>query len=191
MSDTILFILEGERVEPKILENLWDSFFRHHSKSNIYITFDSNIYLLWNEMKEDEDLEILEILMERNKRNREKLEELKSEISEVYLFFDYDGHADEASDEDLDKMIAFFNEETDSDRGKLFVSYPMVEALRHINPDIYRFADLRVEAKTNIHYKRIVDKQAKYKHIPKIDWTLITFTKKYFYPDRSKRFRAS
>lgn len=176
MSDTILFIVEGEDVEPKVLENLWDKFFRHNSNSKIHITFDSNIYLLWNEMKEDEDLEVLEILMERNERNRIVLEEMKDEISEVYLFFDYDGHADEASDDDLEEMISFFDNETEE--GKLFLSYPMVEALRHFNPEQINFAELAVEAKKNIHYKNVVHKSAKYFRIENINgavWNEICF----------------
>ena len=174
MSDTLLFIVEGERVEPRILESLWHSFFRNTSKSKYFVTYDSNIYLLWNEMKADTDLELLEILIERNDRNREELRLIKNEISEVYLFFDYDGHANEASDDDLIEMVEYFNIETDN--GKLFISYPMAEALRHINPSSFNFQDLTVPAKENIHYKEKVGRESTIQNVSKINgnlWNMI------------------
>jgi hypothetical protein len=49
-------------------------------------------------------------------------------------------------------MLEHFNEETEN--GKLYVSYPMVEALKHIE-SACDFKDLTVTAKDNIHYKKI------------------------------------
>ena len=69
------------------------------------------------------------------------------------MFFDYDGHATNASDEKIKKMLEFFNEETE--KGKLYISYPMVEAFKHIE-DFDAFEELKVPCKKNIDYKRIV-----------------------------------
>lgn len=71
---------------------------------------------------------------------REEHEELEEQLyglsrddfSEVYLFFDYDGHQNnlgESDDSDaLEQMLISFDNETEN--GKLYISYPMVEALR-------------------------------------------------------------
>ncbi len=163
MSDTILFVLEGERVEPRILDSLWHSFFRNTGNSNFHVTFDSNIYILWNELKSDPDLDILEVLIERNERNRETIESIKDNISQTFFLFDYDGHAGEASDEDLIEMVNFFCEETE--HGKLFISYPMVEAVKHLNPETFQFKDLTFPVISGVRYKEIVDSQsAQYKN---------------------------
>ena len=54
-----------------------------------------------------------------------------SDFSEIYLFFDYDFQNTNLSSAEmnarLEKMLALFNNETEN--GKLYVSYPMVESL--------------------------------------------------------------
>jgi len=69
------------------------------------------------------------------------------------MFFDYDGHATNASDEKLNELLNFFNEETE--KGKLYISYPMVEALKHIE-NFDTFEELKVKCKENIDYKKVV-----------------------------------
>lgn len=69
------------------------------------------------------------------------------------MFFDYDGHSSLADDNKLLELLEFFKEETD--KGKLYISYPMVESLKHIC-DFNTFKDLAVECKLNIRYKSVV-----------------------------------
>lgn len=174
MNETILFIVEGENVEPRILDSMWYSFFRNTTNAKYHVTYNTNIYILWNELKNDPDLDIIELLIERNNRNKEELESIKSTISQVYLFFDYDGHADEASNSDLADMFDFFNEETK--HGKLFLSYPMVEALRHINPEQFLYKDLLFDIVDGVDYKNIVSNETSIQNINKIDgriWNVI------------------
>ena len=76
----------------------------------------------------------------------------------IYLFFDYDGHDPIADDDNLQEVLNFFNEETAS--GKIFISYPMIEALKHYSDSI-DFQHLKVKAKEKIHYKRVVNNEAK------------------------------
>lgn len=169
MADTILFIVEGESAEPKILDSLWQTYFRDSGSQKYHVTYDSNIYLLWNEMKDDPNLELIEILMERSDRNREELEPIKGKIARVFLFFDYDGHAVEAKGNDLALMLDYFSDETDDSRGKLFVSYPMVESLRHFNPSAYSFQTVAAEIDECSSYKERVgsESHAKYQDISK------------------------
>lgn len=58
----------------------------------------------------------------------EKVDISRDEISEIYLFFDHDGHSHLANREKLENMLQYFNNETEN--GKLYVSYPMVESLK-------------------------------------------------------------
>ena len=79
------------------------------------------------------DTDIIEVLRESNKKIREQLEGLsRDDFSEVFLFFDYDVHQTnlgKADDGDvINQMLESFDNETEN--GKLYISYPMVEALR-------------------------------------------------------------
>lgn len=101
------FIVEGEVREPLIIYNIANVFFSHVNFKIITLPANQNIYMLWKKLKEDD-------------------------FSEVYLFFDYDGHQNNLSEEDdsdvLEQMLVSFDNETEN--GKLYISYPMVEALR-------------------------------------------------------------
>ena len=49
------------------------------------------------------------------------------------MFFDYDKQASNSSDEKLLKMLEIFNNETE--KGKLYISYPMIEAIKHLKKE--------------------------------------------------------
>ena len=67
---------------------------------------------------------------ERNADNQQQLKGVRrKDVAQIYLFFDYDGHATLADDDDMARMLAHFDNETEN--GKLYVSYPMAEALKH------------------------------------------------------------
>lgn len=65
-------------------------------------------------------------------------------------------------------MLALFSCETEN--GKLYVSYPMVEANRHVSKD-ENFNDSVFHVANGSDYKRIVDlgSSAEYKHVKKFD----------------------
>ena len=174
MSEKILFVLEGENTEKQILDNIKKRFFTNKKEVIFYVTYNAEIYQLWEEMKDDDFLDLLDVLKERSEENRTSLKELKKDdISQIYLFFDYDGHATKASDDVIQKMLEYFNNETES--GKLYISYPMVEALKDLG-DEYCFKDKIVLAKQNIGYKTQVGLNKKYqdsRKIEKSDWHFI------------------
>ena len=60
-------------------------------------------------------------------------------------------------DKKLNELLIFFNEETE--KGKLYISYPMVEALKHIS-DYSNFKNSCIECKKNVKYKKIVSDEA-------------------------------
>ncbi len=133
-NDYKAFIVEGEAREPLIIDNISQVFFKHANFKIITLPAGQNIYMLWKKLKEDDfDTDIIEVLREEHEELKEQLEGISREdFSEVYLFFDYDGHQNNLSEEDdadvLEQMLVSFDNETEN--GKLYISYPMVEALR-------------------------------------------------------------
>lgn len=137
-SDYIAFVVEGKKREPAIIEKIKKIFFLHANFKLLTLSAEQNIYMLWEKMKEDDfDTDIIEILRENNQELEAQLEGLdRNRFSQVYLFFDYDGHQDNLpmgeETDIIEKMLTDFDNETEN--GKLYISYPMVEALRDFFP---------------------------------------------------------
>lgn len=152
----ILFILEGKK-EMSITNNLVNHFF---NPENVVIqcAYCTTIYKLYNEISKDENLDIF-VLLKEMPENKDALKPYKrTDFSQIYLFFDYDGHATNADNTKLEKAISLFDNETEF--GKLFISYPMVEALKHYSDNI-DFKELSIPLNEQINYKKIVNKECK------------------------------
>ena len=124
----ISFVFEGAEREPRVFRTLERLFYGQGER--IVCSFENNIYELYRQLQEfDGDGDLVSILRE----NRADLPEgvKTSDFSEIYLFFDYDFQNENLTLEEMNqrlrKMLAMFNDETDN--GKLYVSYPMVESL--------------------------------------------------------------
>lgn len=139
-----LFVFEGESTEGNIVSRLE----KHFMGESIAIkcVFCGDIYQFYRKMKEEEfAIDIITLLKQRSEKNRKVLAEYDNDsFAYVYFFFDYDAHASKANDEQIEDMLAFFNNETEN--GKLFISYPMVEAIRHYK-DKESFKGLNVKCK--------------------------------------------
>ena len=96
------FIVEGEAREPLIIDNISKVFFKHVNFKIITLPAGQNIYMLWKKLKEDDfDTDIIEVLREEHEELKEQLEGIsRDDFSEVYLFFDYDGHQNNLSGEE-------------------------------------------------------------------------------------------
>lgn len=143
----ILFIVEGTLTEPAIIKNIEQHFFTStdYPKSSIeslILPATTNIYTVWKKMEADDwDTDIIEVIKElcKNVPPRELKIDLKtlrtSDYSEIYLFFDYDGHANDIPENQhnivIHKMLNCFCNE--SEMGRLYISYPMAEALKDIS----------------------------------------------------------
>jgi len=142
----IVFVVEGKIVEPKLLSEIAKSI--GIEASQIY-PYETNIYSLYRHYTEykksfaneadDVDLfsYILELENEKEKDEQNDIVNLsRREVSEIYLFFDLDGHHHSSRSEldfdqnmrEVSEMINEFSNETCA--GKLYISYPMVEALK-------------------------------------------------------------
>ena len=167
----IAIISEGEKTEKQIINNLENNFTTFSNKI-IFLSYKANIYNLFREIEEDEDIDIISLLKEKQiKANkiRNDVENIdvsninSDDISQIYLFFDYDGHTENASDEEIVKMLNKFDNETEN--GKLYISYPMVEALKHLKKDKLDINNYLVEAKTKINYKNFVSQNTDYENL--------------------------
>lgn len=129
------FIVEGEAREPQVIDNISRVFFSHSNFKVITLPAGENIYMLWKRLKADDfDTDIIEVLRESNQEIQNQLTGLsRDDFSEVYLFFDYDAHQTNLgsayeNEDVVGQMLESFDNETEN--GKLYISYPMVEALR-------------------------------------------------------------
>jgi len=167
----IAIISEGEKTEKQIINNLQRNFPAFSNKI-IFLSYKTNIYKLFKEIEEDEDIDIISLLKERQIKANEVRRDVQEidvsninsdDISQIYLFFDYDGHTENASDEEIVKMLNKFDNETEN--GKLYISYPMVEALKHLKKDKLDINNYLVEAKTRINYKNFVSQNTDYENL--------------------------
>ena len=131
----ILFIFEGDDREPRLYKTLERLYFPKKN-DNIICSFGNNIYDLYNEMAEyDGDGDIVSVMRERLADRGDKiLDEIKSsDISEIFLFFDYDFQHSQLSLDEIncrvEEMLDLFNDETGN--GKLYINYPMIESIRY------------------------------------------------------------
>ncbi len=165
--DYKLFIVEGEKRELEIIDNLCGVFFKHANFKVISLPAGQNIYMLWKKMKQDDfETDIIEVLRENDNSVNDLLEGIpRNYFSEVYLFFDYDVHqknltSDERGIDVIAEMLETFDNETEM--GKLYISYPMVEALRDYEGDrCGNINDCYFLIKNSNHYKEISAKKQK------------------------------
>ena len=130
----ILMIFEGKRTEPNILDNIKKYFLNEKKEVVVKAIFGTTIYSLYQKFinfdEFDDDLDTFTLAQTMNS----ELEYIsKDQIAEIYMFFDYDKQASNSSDEKLLKMLEIFNNETE--KGKLYISYPMIEAIKHLKKE--------------------------------------------------------
>ena len=151
MPSNILFIFEGRSTEKDIVTSITNHF--TFNSSVVECVFDADIYQLYKLISADEDLDTFTTIKNRYNNANTLDEYTRKDFAEIYLFFDYDGHDTFADDDSISDLLKIFNQETET--GKLFISYPMVEAIKHLGGKI-DFKNLKVKCKENIQYKKIV-----------------------------------
>lgn len=143
-STKIAFIVEGAKTEPQIFTNVNQIFFKEYEIVPLILPSCTNIYTLWRNLKDDDDLDIIEVVKEMIcsqktiKGKKQKFKDImlydKRDFSEIYLFFDYDGQNNNLpKGQDnylvLKELLDYFDNETEN--GKLYFSYPMIEAIKN------------------------------------------------------------
>lgn len=158
----ILFIFEGEKTEKHIINNLTKHFINEQKNTLITCAYCAEIYQLHKEISKDADLDTFTLLKEKESNKDVLSPYSRNDFAEIYMFFDYDGHSTLANDNKIEDLLKLFNEETE--KGKLYINYPMVESLKHIKSS-EDFKSLKVKAKENIRYKKLVNSESKNEYI--------------------------
>lgn len=142
----ILFIFEGKNQEPKIYKTLERLFFSEENDERIYVSYCSNIYNFYNiirshDLFNNNDSSIPLLIKEEMRKHPDLNPHISDfnadDISQVFIFFDYDiqnsnatrGEQTKEYNLQIQEMLSFFNDETN--HGKLYINYPMVDSYRY------------------------------------------------------------
>ena len=164
MGDAVkLFILEGEKRDCRFIEEMNKGIFKGRYRiESICLPVSQNIYMLYKTLVDDNfETDIVQILKDNVDEAKEKLRDIeRQDIDEVFLFFDLDFHQDNLKIDDGDnieiikRMLNVFDNETEN--GKLYISYPMIEALYDYKPGkCEAFSKCFVETCIGERYKTI------------------------------------
>lgn len=171
----IAFIYEGEKTEKVLIEKMSEVYFANMAGALI-LSFPAagNIYMIWNRLMEDGfETDVIEVVKEMSAEAKEKLGELSAEdFSEVYLFFDYDAHNDNLPKvykqaDVMQELLRTFDNETEY--GKLYISYPMIESLRELSSKTVDYTTFYVPVNNEINYKEYVSSQMEFQNFKFID----------------------
>lgn len=156
----ILVLVEGEKTDYRLMGHLLEVY--GISDSHEIVSYNTNIYVLYNEMFRDGDpasMDILQILKE-HERDLEKKKLFDERYSDILLIFDLDPQDPAFSADKIVEMASYFVES--SDMGKLYLNYPMVEAFYHMKsiPDeeYYQYT-ASLEELRNRKYKERVTRE--------------------------------
>lgn len=135
MADPVtLFIVEGESRDLRFAKEMQQCFMKPESEVKIIcLPAMQNIYMLYQKLAADDfETDIVEVLRESVPAAAKSLTGVsRDSVEQVYLFFDYDPHQNNVTNKNADAlvetMISTFDNEHEN--GKLYISYPMVEAL--------------------------------------------------------------
>jgi hypothetical protein len=126
----ILILVEGSKIDKRLMKHLF-LLYGIDAKYEI-VSYNTNIYVLYNEMFYDgkpEDMDILQVL-KAHESNGDKKRVFDQEFTDVLLVFDLDPQDPQFSEDKICAMMSHFTESTDM--GKLYLNYPMIEAFYHM-----------------------------------------------------------
>ena len=154
----ILVIVEGAKTDFNLMKRLLKIY--GISDNHQIVSYDTNIYTLYNQLPENEeeyeDIDLQQILKEREKDER-KIALLNERYTDILLIFDLDPQAPDFSPDKIRKMANYFTESTNM--GKLYLNYPMVESFYHmknIPDDDYKNYIVPLEILRKRQYKQLV-----------------------------------
>lgn len=169
----MLIVVEGEKREKPFLQQLIKLY---EIPAELYV-FHANIYNLYLAMEHiGFNGDLRDVLAGLPCMQGQDLDTLRqTNFTYSYLIFDCDAQhtMDEERDKNrpvdeivkenfrrLEKMVAYFTNETDPAVGKLYVNYPMMESYRHCD-DFFdgNYCNARVCLDDIIHYKEITGRR--------------------------------
>jgi hypothetical protein len=126
----ILVLVEGAKTDLRLMKHLLHIY--GIDNNHEVVSYDTNIYVLYQDMFSDGDpssIDIQQLLKERE-RDPVKKEIFDAYYSDILLVFDLELQDPRFSKDKILEMSQFFVES--SDMGKLYLNYPMVEAFYHM-----------------------------------------------------------
>ncbi len=174
----ILLIVEGEKTEPKLFEQLGKVKWNQSCELQI-VDIRTNIYSLYqailnlNEGFIDDSTSTIEVLRQILIKNGriEDAKRLEDKYPYIYLFFDLeiqDNHYENKKSV-LKEMMNYFYDETEN--GLLLINYPMIESYRDYKEPLidlnYKDLFIKVDDVLNKKYKCIVNKRGTNKNFSK------------------------
>lgn len=126
----ILVLVEGEKTDYKLMDRLLRMY--GIAESHEIVSYNTNIYTLYNQMFRDGDPESVDILqlLKEHESDEAKKKIFDYRYSDILLIFDLDPQDPAFTVDKILEMVSFFTES--SDMGKLYLNYPMVEAFYHM-----------------------------------------------------------
>lgn len=185
----ILFIFEGKNDEPRLYKTLKEIFHFELKEEEIIHYYCNNIFSLYDTLKSysedvlDDSVDLVNVLKEdaiKHKKSNTELDKIKysSEISEIFLFFDYDlRKQDEKNkltiEEQNAKILELFNYfengSLDSERNgiKLYINYPMIESYRYFKKELpdEDFKNYTFDLLSEKSFKQIVSEESFYQNL--------------------------
>ncbi len=156
----ILVLVEGDKTDFRLMEHLF--YVYGIADKHEIISYNTNIYVLYNEVFRDGDPESLDLLqtLKEHETDAKKKKLFDRRYSDILLIFDLDPQDPLFSADKILQMMSFFVES--SDMGKLYLNYPMVEAFYHMKniPDKdYSSYTVSIDELKNKTYKSRVNKE--------------------------------
>ena len=195
----ILFVFEGSVREPMLFDAIQKLFLPKETDPFV-CTYNSNIYSLYAKLKQYDvfddiqasgnTVSILNEILE-SKGDQTLSNIVVSDISQIYLFFDYDFHESrftlEENNRHIQEMLDFFSDETDN--GKLYINYPMVDSIRYTKqlPDLDYFS-YTVTRNVCKQFKKIT---ADFSYYPSFDYLLMSNNAKEGEESKMRRLVAA
>lgn len=160
----ILLIVEGEETEPRILGSASHGLLSLIGADYEIVAFSNPIYELYDSYKKEEYDDIVSYLRYEKKLLIDPNILSKNAFSAIYLVFDYEPHYHKYSDDKIKEMLQIFNNETEL--GKLYINYPMVEAyydLRNFPDKNFNDRCVELDGFNGKKYKKEVNMSTKLK----------------------------
>lgn len=133
----ILLLVEGEKIEPELLEH----FYGLYEYKNIKIVaYKTNLYAFYHRLLKDYsnsegniEYEFIDLPLFLNDylglEGAEKID--RADFQDILLIFDYDPQDPSYTRDKLTELLTNFSNSTDI--GKLYINYPMVESYKDIS----------------------------------------------------------
>lgn len=170
-SKNILLIVEGEVDETGFIDVAKTICF--NDTIVMYFVYGTSIYELYEELRDDEYIDIKNLLKVKAKGDPDKVCTLSNKFSDIYLIFDLDPHYHKYSPDSIMEMLQYFKDSMN--QGRLYINYPMMQSYKHFSKfPSAKYKDLDVYVCDCSRYKDTVDKESCIKDLKRYNFELIS-----------------